>query len=322
MPLYITYPSWIQPSIFPGVPVLQFIRWYGLMYVFAFTTAYYVFRRQVKEGALNIPDYTCTDDDVYSFFTAGILLLIIGARIFSCLVYDSTGYYLSHPWLMFWPWDQYGNYTGLAGMSYHGGVIGGFLGMVLWCWKHKKPVFKWMDVMGVSIPLGYTFGRLGNFFNGELFGRITTKPWGMVFPSATQFSISIPWVKEFAEACGMEVTGRMVNLPRHPSQLYEAFFEGIVLFLILWLLRKKKPFDGFISGMYFIGYGTFRFFIEYFRQPDEDLGYRIEKVKDATIYTNASLLNLSTGQILCLLMILAGLAIILIQGLKSRKQHS
>ncbi len=290
------------------------------MYVFAFTTAFYVFRRQVKEGALNTPGYTCTDDDIYSFFTWGILLLIIGARIFACLVYDSTGYYLTHPWLMFWPWDEYGNYTGLAGMSYHGGVIGGFTGMVLWCWKNKKPVFKWMDVMGVSIPLGYTFGRLGNFFNGELFGRITTMPWGMVFPDATRFSVSIPWVKEFAEACGMDVTARMVNLPRHPSQLYEALFEGIVLFLILWFLRKKKPFDGFISGMYFIGYGVFRFFIEYFRQPDEDLGYRIEKVKDATIYTNSSLLNLSTGQVLCLMMILAGLTIILIQGLKSRRK--
>ncbi len=320
MPLYITYPSWISPSIFPGIPVLQFIRWYGLMYVFAFATAFLVFKKQVKEGALNTPGFICTDDDISGFFSAGILLLLIGARIFSCLVYETSNIYLKKPWLMFWPFDANGNFTGLAGMSYHGGVIGGFLGMVLWCLHHKKSVFKWIDVMAVSIPLGYTFGRLGNFLNGELFGRITTMPWGMVFPDAQRFSASIPWVKEFAEACGIAASSTLINLPRHPSQLYEAFFEGIVLFCLLWFLRKKKPFDGFLTGMYLIGYGIARFVIEYFRQPDLELGYRLGPAKDAPVYMNVSLANLSTGQGLCILMIFAGLLIILFQGIRSRKQ--
>lgn len=162
--------------------------------------------------------------------------------------------------------------------------------------------------MVTAIPLGYVFGRLGNFLNGELYGRITTMPWGMVFPGAERFSLSIRWVREFAEKCGMNVmnTG-LVNLPRHPSQLYEAFFEGLVLFTLIWLLHKKKPFDGFSAGLYTIGYGFVRFFIEYFREPDADIGYRIAADTNAPIYLNTSLLNISTGQILCFLMILTGI---------------
>ena len=116
----------------------------------------------------------------------------------------------------------------------------------------------------------------------------------------------------------------LVNLPRHPSQLYEAFFEGIVLFLILWFVRKKKPFDGFILGLYPIGYGVFRFFIEYFREPDAELGYRIAAVQDAPTYLNLSWGNISTGQILCLLMIAAGIGILIALSIRQQilKKHS
>lgn len=318
MPLYINYPSWIHPQIFPGVPFLGLLRWYGLMYVFAFVTAYLIFQQQVKEGALNTPDYTVTDDDVFGFFTTSILMLLLGARIASCLIYDNTLFYLTKPWLIFWPFDGNGNFTGLQGMSYHGGVIGGFLGMILWCRKNKQPMLKWIDAMGIAIPAGYTFGRLGNFLNGELFGRITTKPWGMIFPAAQKFSSSIPWVAEFAEQAGVEVTGGLINLPRHPSQLYEAFFEGILLFVVLWLLRKKKPFDGFFTGLYFTGYGVVRFIIEYFREPDVNIGYRIH-VTDAPTYLNDSLLNISTGQILCFIMIVTGLTILIGHAIWNKK---
>jgi phosphatidylglycerol:prolipoprotein diacylglycerol transferase len=172
--------------------------------------------------------------------------------------------------------------------------------------------------MVVAIPLGYTFGRIGNFLNGELYGRITTMPWGMIFPGAQRFSVSIPWVKDFAEQAGLTIAenARLINLPRHPSQLYEAFFEGIVLFLILWFLRKKKPFDGFILGLYPIGYGVFRFFIEYFREPDAELGYRIATVADAPTYLNVSWGNISTGQILCLLMIAGGIGLLTVLSIK------
>ena len=304
--LYINYPSWIKPEIFPGVPFLGFLRWYGLMYVFAFATAFLVLKKVAKEGSLDTPTYKITEDDLFSFISTGIVFLLIGARVFSTLIYDTSGLYWKKPWLIFWPFDSNMHFTGFAGMSYHGGFVGGLLGMIIWCKRHKQPILKWIDAMVCAIPLGYTFGRLGNFLNGELYGRITTMPWGVVFPDAEKFSSSLPWVKEIAAKIGMNISNMsLVNLPRHPSQLYEAFFEGIVLWAIIWLCRKHKKFDGTLACIYTGGYGIFRFVIEYFREPDADIGYRIAKDSSAPIYTNTSLLNFSTGQILCFLMILA-----------------
>ncbi|WP_407398337.1 prolipoprotein diacylglyceryl transferase [Treponema sp.] len=310
--LYVNYPSWIHPEIFPGVPLLGLIRWYGLMYIFAFSGAFLVLKKLLKEGALDTPEKKATEDDIFSFISCGIVFLLIGARVFSTLVYDTSGLYWKKPWLIFWPFDTVTKrFTGLAGMSYHGGFIGGLIGMIVWCRIHRQPVWKWIDAMVVAIPLGYTFGRLGNFLNGELYGRITTMPWGVVFPRAEHFSSSLGWVQEFAASIGMELNSKLVNLPRHPSQLYEAFFEGIFLFIVLWNLRKAKKFDGFLGGCYTVGYGLVRFIIEYFREPDADIGYRISADGSTALYTNTSLLNISTGQILCFLMITGGIAIII-----------
>lgn len=322
-PLYINFPKWIHPEIFPGIPVLGLLRWYGLMYIFAFATAYLVLKRERKEGLLDTTEQKATEDDIFSFITFGIIFLLLGARIFSTLVYDTSGLYWKKPWLIFWPFDtETKQFTGLAGMSYHGGFIGGLIGMIVWCITHKRPVWKWIDAMVVAIPLGYTFGRLGNFMNGELYGRITTVPWGIVFPRAERFSYSINWVQDFAATCGMTVAEgtKLVNLPRHPSQLYEALFEGLLLWTVLWTLRKYKPFDGFLAGCYTIGYGLVRFVIEYFREPDADLGYRISRDGSDAIYINTSLLNISTGQILCFLMILGGIGIITTLAILNRKK--
>lgn len=310
-PLYINYPSWIHPEIFPGVPVLSLLRWYGLMYIFAFGTAFMVLKKLLREGALDgiNADGTmrkATEDDIFSFIATGIVFLLIGARVFSTLVYDTSGIYLKKPWLIFWPF-QNGRFTGLAGMSYHGGFIGGAVGTIFWCWKNKVSFLKWTDAMVTAIPLGYTFGRIGNFMNGELYGRITTAPWGMVFPHAEKFSASKAWVQDFMAKIGMEASTNLVNLPRHPSQLYESLFEGLILFSIIWFFHKRKPFDGFLIALYSGGYGIFRFFIEYFREPDADIGYRFATESNAPLYMNTSLLNISTGQILCFLMILAGI---------------
>lgn len=305
--LYINYPSWIKPEIFPGVPFLGILRWYGLMYVFAFGTAYFVLKKLFKEGALDCAEQKTTEDDLANFIIMGIVFLLIGARVFSTLVYDTSGKYFKKPYLIFWPFDESGRFTGLAGMSYHGGVIGGAIGTLVWCKAHKRSFLQWADAICTAIPLGYTFGRLGNFLNGELYGRITKMPWGMVFPYAEQFSASLGWVKQFANEIGMHIPeAGLVNLPRHPSQLYEAFFEGIVLFLILWSVRDKKPFRGFSTALYLVGYGAFRFFLEYFRMPDADLGFRIVHDEAASISQNTSLLNISTGQVLCLVMIASG----------------
>jgi phosphatidylglycerol:prolipoprotein diacylglycerol transferase len=164
------------------------------------------------------------------------------------------------------------------------------------------------DMFAASIPLGYTFGRLGNFINAELYGRVTTGPLGMLFPHATQLSTSEAWVREAAEKCGIAISGAYVNLPRYPSQLYEMIFEGVILWAIIWAFRNRKPFKGFLVGLYFLGYGLFRFFIEYFREPDEDLGYRVEFVKSnmPPAYTHPPF-SFSTGQILCFCMITFGI---------------
>jgi phosphatidylglycerol:prolipoprotein diacylglycerol transferase len=333
MLLAINYPSWIQPEIFPGVPVIGVIRWYGLMYIFAFGTAYAILRKLCKDGALNSPSYTASEDDVLSFFTTGAVFLLIGARVFSTLVYDTVTHvdkngvewmYYQRPWLIFWPFDiNTGKFTGLAGMSYHGGYIGGALGTIFWCIWKKKPILKWVDAIVIAIPAGYTFGRIGNFLNGELFGRITTVPWGMIFPAADKFSISNDWVRAIAEKAQLVIPASgTINLPRHPSQLYEAFFEGIVVFLLLWFLRKHKPFDGFMTALYSIAYGFVRFFIEYFREPDEKLGYRFAKNPNASTYFNESLFNISTGQVLCLAMIAAGLVVIVLGLLLKKKREA
>jgi phosphatidylglycerol:prolipoprotein diacylglycerol transferase len=321
MPLSLTYPSWISPEIIPGFPLL---RWYGLMYIFAFATAYLLFARQVESGELSRAQggLATTKDDAMSFFTWAISGLLIGARVFATLVYDGSGRYWTQPWLIFWPFSPTGEWSGLQGMSYHGGFAGAFVGMLLWSIKRKRPFLAWCDAMAASVPLGYTFGRLGNFLNGELFGRVTASPLGMIFPGAARFPADEPWVMELAARVGLSVPAgaATINLPRHPSQLYEALFEGIVLWAVIWFVfRKRKPFNGFVSAAYSIGYGIVRFVIEYFREPDVDIGYRFSVTgSDAPTYRFESLLNISTGQILCLLMILAGIAFIAAGHAKAR----
>lgn len=320
--LYIDYPSWIHPEIFPGVKFLGVLRWYGLMYAFAFATAYFILRKVWSEGALDSTKIKTTEDDLFSFIFTGIIFLLIGARVFSTLIYDTSGLYREKPWLIFWPFDGSGKFTGLQGMSYHGGFVGGLLGMLVWCKIKKRSFIKFSDAMVCAIPLGYTFGRIGNFLNGELYGRITTMPWGMTFPYAEKFSAKLPWVQAFAAKIGMTIQDSgLVNLPRHPSQLYEAFFEGIVLWLIIWLCRKHKKFDGMLGAIYSGGYGFFRFFIEYLREPDADLGYRIAKDSSAPIYTTTSLLNISTGQILCFLMMTFAVIYALVCWRLSKKEN-
>lgn len=297
------FPSWLKPEIIPGLP----FRWYGLMYILAFATAFLVYRRQVRERR-----FPMTEDQLYGLFTWGIVGLLLGARLFSTLIYETSDIYIRQPWLIFWPFRN-GKFTGLAGMSYHGGAFCGLLAVVLFA-KVKRFSFREIgDMFAASIPLGFTFGRLGNFINAELYGRVCTGPLGMVFPHATPLPMSEAWVREAAEKTGAVAVNGLVNLPRYPSQLYEMIFEGIVLWAIIWFFRNRKPFKGFLIGLYFLGYGLFRFFIEYFREPDADLGYRIEFIKTALspAYAHPPL-SFSTGQILCFGMIVFGLVWIII----------
>jgi phosphatidylglycerol:prolipoprotein diacylglycerol transferase len=217
---------------------------------------------------------------IENYFVWAILGLMIGAR-FGYVFFYNFSYFIKHPLEIILPFSFTGgvHFTGLAGMSYHGGLIGVVTATAIYSRKNGIKFLRFVDFLIPSIPLGYTFGRLGNFINGELYGRTTTVPWGMYFP--------------------LDVTGQL----RHPSQLYEAFFEGIFLFAILWCIRRKKVFDGFFFSIYIIGYGTVRFFIEFVRAPDSHIGYYFG--------------FMTLGQILCLLMIFTGVAIILFRYKKN-----
>jgi phosphatidylglycerol:prolipoprotein diacylglycerol transferase len=301
--LSVDFPSSLKPEIIPGLP----FRWYGLMYIFAFATAFLIYRRQVRERR-----FPMTEEQLYSLFTWGIVGLLLGARLFSTIVYETSDIYRRQPWLIFWPFRN-GQFTGLMGMSFHGGAIFGPLAVILFARIKRFNFREIADMFAASVPLGYTFGRLGNFINGELYGRVTTGPLGMVFPHARPLPASEDWVREAAEKTGALVSNGYVNLPRHPSQLYEMLFEGILLWLLIWFLRNRKPFKGFLMGLYFLGYGIVRFFIEYFREPDEDLGYRIEFIKStlSPAFTHPPL-SFSTGQILSFWMIVFGIVWIII----------
>ncbi len=302
---FINYPTWLNPEIIPGLP----FRWYGIMYMVAFLISYMLFRKQIREKSLEI-----TDDNITNLFFWAILGVLIGGRVFSTLFYDQSGKYWQNPLLIFWPFDSNFNFTGLQGMSYHGGLLGVITAVVLYCKKKKLNTLEIGDMLVAAAPLGYTFGRLGNFINGELFGRVTAAPWGIVFPHAPSFPLKEGWVLETALKSGIDISlfGPYINLPRHPSQLYEALFEGVFLWVFLWFfLRKKKLPDGTLIGAYVAGYGIVRFFIEYFREPDQDIGFILNlSGRPGPIYRFDSMLNFSMGQGLCLLMIAGGLLFI------------
>ncbi len=260
-------PSHISPSLF-SIGSFQ-LRWYSLMYLVAFAVVYGLFYFRIRRQEIPLKLEVFQDYLVWA-----MIGVIAGARLGYALFYNFD-YYLSHPLEIILPFDFSDGirFVGLSGMSYHGGLIGVVLVTILFCRKKGLPVWRFGDWICAAAPLGYMFGRLGNFINGELWGRATTMPWGMFFP--------------------LDATQTL----RHPSQLYEAFFEGLFLFTVLWLIRKRNPFDGFAVGLYIFGYGLVRFFIEFYREPDAHLGF---------------VLGFNTmGQVLCVAMMLAGTAIVL-----------
>lgn len=236
------------------------------MYVLAFSTIFGLIYYRNKKEEFNYKTETLLDLLIWA-----ILGVVIGGRLGYVLFYNPI-YYLTHPLEIFLPisFNDGIELTGIKGMSYHGGLIGVIISSWIFCKKQSIDFWKLADFVVPTIPIGYMFGRLGNFINGELFGRVTDVAWGMYFKADP-------------------------NHLRHPSQLYEAFFEGIVLFIILWSIRKKDKFSGFLLSVYIIGYGAIRFVIEFFRMPDPQLG---------------TLLSfLTMGQILSIFMILGGITI-------------
>jgi phosphatidylglycerol:prolipoprotein diacylglycerol transferase len=210
------------------------LSWYGLMYVFGFLISYLLVRYQMKRK-----DFGITKQEVDDFYFYLILGLIIGARLGYVLFYDLK-FYLANPLEVFAIWH--------GGMSFHGGLIGVLIVGIVFSWRHNKSFWKIADLFIVTAPIGLGLGRIGNFINGELYGRVTQVPWGMIFPKGGP-------------------------LPRHPSQLYESALEGGVLFFILWLVKDTKLPTGGLLALFLSLYGVFRFFVEFFRQPDAQLGF-------------------------------------------------
>jgi phosphatidylglycerol:prolipoprotein diacylglycerol transferase len=230
------------------------LRWYGMMYVFGILSGWLLGRYRATK-----PWNKMTPKLMDDFITWAILGVVLGGRLGYVLLYNSS-FYLANPLKIFAVWE--------GGMSFHGGC----LGVVVACWlfgrAHGMSAIEVGDFVSPLVPPGLFFGRIGNFINGELWGRYTDLPWGMPFPGAG-------------------------GLPRHPSQLYEAGLEGLLLFIIVWVYSAKPRPKGCVGALFLLGYGVFRFLVEFAREPDRQLGF-------------VALHWMSMGQVLCLPMIVFG----------------
>ncbi|MGB5687532.1 MAG: prolipoprotein diacylglyceryl transferase [Candidatus Electrothrix sp.] len=261
----LTFPK-IDPILFSLGPF--HVRWYGLMYIIGFLACYLLVSYQAKKFKWDrLLDHL---DNLNIAIVAGVVL---GGRLGYVLFYNLP-YFLKHPLEIFATWQ--------GGMSFHGGALGVLIALAIYSKRHNLDAWKIVDIYTVTAPIGVGLGRLGNFINGELYGRATDLPWGLVFPYGGPF-------------------------PRHPSQLYEAFLEGVIMFIVLWLL-KGKPWQtgqdgkqlsgwphGSMTALAMILYGFFRFLVEFVREPDAHLG--------------TVLFGMTMGQVLS--MVLVGMGIIL-----------
>lgn len=216
------------------------IYWYGICYALALIVAF-----SAIKYFINKDKYPIKNNELEMFFIYVEIGIILGARIGYILIYDTnTSYYLLHPWEIFNPFVN-GKFVGISGMSYHGAVFGFIAGAFLYAKRYKKSMLLLMDSVAIALPLGYILGRIGNFLNQELVGRQTDLFIGIL------------------------VNGKLV----HASQLYEAFLEGLCIFVILFTIRRKLKYQGELIGLYLLLYSIARFFVEFFREADFQIGY-------------------------------------------------
>jgi phosphatidylglycerol:prolipoprotein diacylglycerol transferase len=242
------------------------IHWYGLTYLAAFGLFMFLGLRRLRhEPFVSITGANAwTRRDVEDILFLGVMGVVIGGRLGYCLFYK-PGYYLSHPFEILAVWQ--------GGMSFHGGMLGVIVAELWFARSRGKPLLQVADFVAPCVPTGLAAGRIGNFINGELWGRFSSPdlPWGMVFP------------------------GSGSDLPRHPSQIYQFLLEGILLFVLLWLYACKPRKQGQVAAAFLVGYGLLRFMAEFFREPDDFLGLLA--------------LGMSMGQWLCLPMMAGGIAL-------------
>ena len=259
----LTYPH-IDPVALQIGPLA--IHWYGLTYLAAFGLYYFLATRRLRHppfAAITGPG-AWSRKDLEDMLFLGVMGTVIGGRLGYCLFYK-PGYYATHPLEIFAVWQ--------GGMAFHGGLLGVIASQVWFARSRGKPFWQVMDFVAPCVPPGLAAGRVGNFINGELWGRFSdpSLPWGMVFPQSGSL------------------------LPRHPSQIYQFLLEGLLLFVLLWLYARREHKQAQVSAMFLIGYGVLRFVAEFFREPDNFLGLLA--------------LGMSMGQWLCVPMVLAGIGL-------------
>lgn len=243
------------------------VHWYGIMYLVGFALVWILGRWRIQHGKTNLS--TRDLEDIIFYCVLGV---VVGGRLGYVLFYKPDEY-LAHPIEIFYLWQ--------GGMSFHGGLIGVLVVLFLFARSRGRTLLEIGDFVAPLIPLGLAAGRLGNFINGELWGRPTTLPWGMVFPQTQD------------------------GIPRHPSQLYEMCLEGFLLFAVVWWFARKPRPTGQVSAVFLMGYGLLRFLVEFTRQPDAFLGLLFA--------------DLSMGQLLSLPMVLAGALIFYLSARKSNR---
>ena len=238
------------------------VHWYGLTYLAAFGLFMWLGMRRLGHPPFDrlVAQGVWRRQDVEDILFLGVMGVVLGGRLGYCLFYKPA-YYLSHPLEVFAVWQ--------GGMSFHGGLLGVIVAMVWFARSRQRPFLQVMDMVAPCVPTGLAAGRVGNFINGELWGRVAdpSLPWGMVFRGAGES-------------------------PRHPSQSYQFLLEGLLLFVLLWLYARKEHKPGQVAAAFVVGYGVFRFVAEYFREPDAHLGLLA--------------LGMSMGQWLCVPMIVGG----------------
>lgn len=281
----------IHPQFDPVVVQFGFvaIRWYALSYILAFVLFIWLGRKRIQAG-----NSVLTRESLDDLLTWGVLGVILGGRLGYVLFYQFNQY-LADPISIFKVWE--------GGMSFHGGFLGVVIAIALFARKNKLKFLQVLDFVAPLVPLGLASGRIGNFINGELWGRVTQPNhfWAMGFPQAKQEDMNlaqaVPQYAEWLTQYGM--------LPRHPSQLYQFALEGLSLFVLVWLFSKKPRPTGQVSALFLGGYGVFRFIAEFARQPDDHLGLLT--------------LGLSMGQWLSVPMIVLGVIGFVYFG---KKKHS
>ncbi|MDP5238944.1 prolipoprotein diacylglyceryl transferase [Uliginosibacterium sp. 31-16] len=283
-----------MPFIHPQFDPIAFslgplhVRWYGLMYLVAFMLFLFLGRQRIKTR----PDLGWQRTELDDLLFYGMLGVILGGR-FGYVIFYKLGDYLAHPLDIFKVWE--------GGMAFHGGLLGVLFALWYFGRKTGRHFLQVGDFVAPLVPTGLAAGRLGNFINGELWGRVTAPdaPWAMIFPQAAQTDAAQVAANPSLQTSVLSYLNPMsqqmqAGLPRHASQLYQFALEGVTLFVILWLFSRKPRPVGAVSGLFLIGYGSFRFIAEFAREPDDFLGLLAG--------------HLSMGQWLSLPMILAGVA--------------